>query len=169
MLVGCAGIVILTYCDSQGSKAHFYGALWNIVSAVLYAIYTKSLNVIYKDNFDYGMFLGMLGLINVIILIPLLIMAHVWNIETFVMPSFLDLARDMGYAFLCTGMFEFFWANAATKLGAVVATVGFTAVMLPACLVIDFVLWPDPERQLSERYLGGLSLVSMSFVIVGVA
>jgi len=41
--------------------------------------------------------------------------------------------------------------------------------MLPACLVMDFVVWPDEERTLDERYVGGMTLVTLSFLVVSLA
>lgn len=160
-------MIILTYCDAQESLAHFEGALWMILNAICYAVYTKSLNAIYSEKFDYAMFLGMIGVINVVMMVPIMIMLHVWHIEPFIMPPIAKFSKEMGYAFLCTGLFEFCWAKTATLLGSIVSTVGFTAVMLPTCLVMDFVLWPDVNRTLSERYIGGLTLVTLSFLVIG--
>lgn len=39
-------------------------------------------------------------------------------------------------------------------------------MMLPTCFVIDFVIWPDPQTGVSERYIGGMALVVTSFLVV---
>jgi energy-converting hydrogenase Eha subunit H len=56
------------------------GALWNLLSSVLYGIYAIALNVVASgDGFDYGLFLGFIGLINIIILVPFMIILHYWG------------------------------------------------------------------------------------------
>lgn len=79
------------------------------------------------------------------------------------------LAAEFAYSFLCTGCFEFCWAKCATALGAIASTIGFTAFMLPACIMMDFVVWPEPGQELSQSYLGGMLLVTISFLVVSLS
>ncbi len=72
----------------------------------------------------------------------------------------------MAFALLSTLVFEYCWARCATLLGPIASTIGFTFVMLPTCFVIDFVIWPDPQTGVSERYIGGMALVVISFLVV---
>lgn len=60
------------------------GALWNLLSSVLYGIYAIALNVVATDDdFDYGLFLGFIGLINITILVPFMMILHFLGFQNF--------------------------------------------------------------------------------------
>jgi len=75
VIVGTIGIAMMAYCDLLASKERFRGAMWNLISAVLYAVYALVLSAIITDqeNFDYGLLLGFVGLINIVWMGPVLI------------------------------------------------------------------------------------------------
>jgi solute carrier family 35 protein F5 len=140
----------MSYCDSFESSQIVEGAIWNLLSALFYSAYAVILNTVAEDEatFDYGLYLGFVGLINVIWMIPAMIFLHIWQIQPFIMPTMTEFCAQLGFGLLCSLCYEYCWAKCATLLGPISSTVGFTAVMLPVCMVIDFLIWPDPEAQI---------------------
>lgn len=96
------------------------------------------------NDFDYATFLGFVGLINVVLLIPIMMAMHVWGIQEFIMPSMAELASQFGYSLLSCFAFEYFWAKCATMMGPIEATIGSTAFFIPVSLALDFLVWPEP-------------------------
>lgn len=164
LLAGLAGVITMMYCDGQKSKALLKGALWNFLSAFLYAVYAIGLNVFSTDDLDYGFYLGSLGLINCILMVPTMLALDIWEIDPIVSLSFGELVVEFGYAVLSTLVFEYVWAICCTRLGPITATVGFTTGMLPTCLFLDFVVMAKPGTVLSQRYVGGICLVTAAFL-----
>ena len=41
--------------------------------------------------------------------------------------------------------------------------------MLPVCMLIDLVIWPDPEAEIGGFYLFGMLMVIVSFTVVSLA
>ena len=78
VLGGIIGMALMAYCDSFESDQMLRGAYWNVLSALLYGAYAVALNVVVEDEdtFDYGLFLGFVGLINVIWMIPAMVLMH---------------------------------------------------------------------------------------------
>jgi len=146
VVAGTIGISMMAYCDSYASQELFRGAVWNLISALLYAVYAIALNAIVTDQetFDYGLFLGFVGLINIVWMGPLMIILHYSQVSMFEPPSLEDLASKLGFAILCSLCYEYFWAKCTTLLGPFSSTVWFTAIMLPIAMTIDLVVWPDP-------------------------
>ena len=88
----------------------------------------------------------------------------IWEIDPIVSMSFGELVVEFGYAVLSTLVFEYVWAICCTRLGPRTATVGFTTGMLPTCLFLDFVVLAKPGSVLSQRYVGGICLVTAAFL-----
>lgn len=145
------------------------GALQNIASAILYSWYGIALNAEARKcpTLDYGLYLGFVGVFNLILLSPCILALHLTNIEPVAVPSFEEFASQFGYALLSSFCAEFVWAKATTLLGPITSTIWFTAVTLPTIILIDFVIWPDPNSRLTLIYICGMLLVLVSFFIIG--
>lgn len=87
ILIGTFGILILCYCDYLIDETLFYGALWNLLCSGWSAVYAVGLNAVANDDFDYVQFLGFIGIINVVMMAPLMILLHFWEIQVFIAPS----------------------------------------------------------------------------------
>lgn len=79
------------------------------------------------------------------------------------MPPSKDLYLVFLYSILATLLSEYFWAKAATLLGANLATIAYTLIVLPSGMVIDFWIVKN-DIELSTAYLFGLSLIVFSFM-----
>jgi solute carrier family 35 protein F5 len=64
------------------------GALQNIASAILYSGYAIALNAEARKcpTLDYGLFLGFVGVFNLILLTPCILALHLTNIEPIAVP-----------------------------------------------------------------------------------
>jgi len=79
-MCGMIGIYILASNDGKQSHLLLEGALWNTFCVACYAIYCIGLNCIVTENFNYAMFLGFLGVINVMWMTPTMILLHIWDV-----------------------------------------------------------------------------------------
>lgn len=81
ILIGLGGIGVLTYSDYLMNPELLRGAMFNVACSVCYGIYAVALSAVAgdDDDFDYGTFLGFVGLINVVILVPIMITMHIWK------------------------------------------------------------------------------------------
>ena len=80
-VIGLVGIGVLCFSDYLANPGLLRGALVNILCSVCYGVYAVALSAVAgdDDDFDYGLFLGFVGLINVVILIPMMIALHIWG------------------------------------------------------------------------------------------
>ena len=60
-------------------------------------------------------------------------------------------------------MSEYFWAKAATSLGATFATVSYTLVTLPIGILIEYLVG-DQIQSMTQIYLAGVFLITSSFI-----
>lgn len=86
------------------------GALWNIVSCFFYGAYCIGLNCVVTEDFNYALFLGIMGTINCAWMTPTLGLLHLSGVAPFEMPSLHKLIAQFTYSLLVTGVFEFCWA-----------------------------------------------------------
>lgn len=119
--LGIIGIGILCQNDLSIDPELGKGSYFNIMSAIGYGAYSIALNAVVgdADDFDYGLFLGFVGAINVILLIPVMIILHIWSIQVFIVPTMYELAANFGYSLLSCIANEYFWAKSATLLGPI--------------------------------------------------
>jgi len=55
----------------------FQGDIYTFISSLVYAFYAVALGALVKsDDFEYGTFLGFVGVINCLLLLPLLVVFH---------------------------------------------------------------------------------------------
>jgi len=60
-------------------------------------------------------------------------------------------------------MSEYFWAKAATLLGATFATVSYTLLTLPIGILIEYMVG-DQIESMTQLYLAGVVLITFSFI-----
>lgn len=83
VVVGMAGVAVLVLSDYEKDEILLRGALFNILCSICYGMYAVALSKVAgtDNNFDYATFLGFVGLINSVFLIPIMIAMHVWGIQ----------------------------------------------------------------------------------------
>jgi drug/metabolite transporter (DMT)-like permease len=135
------GVWFISFDDLSRGTEMFTGDMYSLFAAIFYALYAVGLGVLVKsDDFEFGSFLGFVGVINCLITLPLLFVLHWKNIEIFEMPPAKELYLLFIYSLLCSLLTEYFWAKTATLLGATFSTVAYTLVTLPIGVLIDYLV-----------------------------
>ena len=133
------GVWLISFDDLARGIELFQGDIFMLMSSVIYAFYAVGLGALVKsDDFEYGTFLGFVGVINCILLLPMLVVFHWQKIEIFTLSPAKDLYLLFIYSILTGLLSEYFWAKAATLLGASFATVAYTLVTLPVGILLDY-------------------------------
>lgn len=139
VLLTVLGVWLISFDDLARGLELFQGDLYIIISSIVYAFYAVGLGALVKtDDFEYGSFLGFVGVINCVLTLPVLVVFHWQSVEIFTLPPARDLYLLFIYSILTGLMSEYFWAKAATLLGASVSTVAYTLVTLPIGILLDY-------------------------------
>ena len=86
------GVWLISFDDLARGIELFQGDIFMLMSSVIYAFYAVGLGALVKsDDFEYGTFLGFVGVINCILLLPMLVVFHWQKIEIFTLPPAKDL------------------------------------------------------------------------------
>ncbi len=80
--------------DYENNHDMLYGDLMNVLNSVCYGLYAVVLSTVAGDgdDFDYCLFLGFVGLINIVMLAPVMVFIHLMGWQEFVMPDVQELA-----------------------------------------------------------------------------
>lgn len=71
------GVWIISFDDLERDLQMFQGDIYTFISSLVYAFYAVALGALVKsDDFEYGTFLGFVGVINCLLLLPLLVVFH---------------------------------------------------------------------------------------------
>jgi drug/metabolite transporter (DMT)-like permease len=158
------GVWLISFDDLSRGIEMFYGDMYSLFAAMFYALYAVGLGILVKsDDFEFGSFLGFVGVINCLTTLPLLFVLHWQSIEILEVPPANDLYLVFIYSLLCSLLSEYFWAKTATLLGATFATVSYTLVTLPVGIIIDYFIG-EHSQSLTKIYLGGVFLIVTSFI-----
>lgn len=133
------GVWLIIFDDLARGIELFQGDVYVLISSLVYAFYAVGLGALVKsDDFEYATFLGFVGVINCMLTLPVLFVFHWQKIEIFSLPPVNDLYLLFIYSILTGLLSEYFWAKAATLLGASFATVALTLVTLPVGILLDY-------------------------------
>jgi solute carrier family 35 protein F5 len=93
-LISFGGVTVITISearDSEEANNRILGDAFTVISAMMYGLYATFLK--YKvpeeaeKHFSMSVFLGYVGLINIVVLLPLFPIFHYSGIETFEWPN----------------------------------------------------------------------------------
>lgn len=140
------------------------GDLLAFLSAVMYGLYAVFMKKRISDEtrVDMPVFFGLVGLINVLILWPGLVILHYTGIETFEMPP----TGTVTLIIICNSLFslvsDMAWAYAVLLTSPIVVTVGLS-ITIPLSLIGQIVL---NNQTVGVWYWIGASIVVASFLFV---
>ena len=134
ILLSLLGFSIIAYedRDARDSKIDnpILGDVLSLLSAICYAFYATYLKVKVPEekesDFKFAYFLGFVGLINDILLLPLMLVFHVTGFETFEWPERDTLVLMSVNALIGTFFSDYCWAQSVVLLGPLVTTLGIT-------------------------------------------
>lgn len=144
LLVSIVGIWVITAADHQNQGAPESALLGNLLAlggALLYGVYTTLLKVKVGDEtrLDVKLFLGFVGLFNLIALWPFLILLDISGIEGFGLPSSSWVWTLLVLNAVSTLVSDFSWVLAMLMTSPLVVTVGLSAT-IPISMLGDRII-----------------------------
>jgi solute carrier family 35 protein F5 len=170
LCVSIGGVLLVTLSTNNGMPADksppsaLLGNIFALGSAFFYGLYTTLLKVRVGDESQLNtrLFLGFVGLFNIIALWPFLIIFHVTGIETFGLPEsfrtwILLIINNLGML-----LSDFCWVLAMLMTTPLTVTVGLSAT-IPLSMIGEVIF---NGRHAGLLYYVGAALVAWSFFIV---
>ncbi|CAI5724226.1 unnamed protein product [Peronospora destructor] len=124
---------------TNGGTDHVLGDLVALFAAFMYAVYTTAIRQLIPDEESVSilLFFGIIGIINMVCLLPFVLAFHYSNIE-----SLSGLSREIVLLIGVKGLFDnvlsdYLWARAVLLTSPTVATVGLS-LTVPLAIVADF-------------------------------
>lgn len=153
----------MSLSDSKGSKgkrgeSEIVGDLLALFSAVMYACYVIYLKKKLKEEKVFmPMFFGFVGLFNVLLMFPILVILSLTNLESFNFPpngkvwEYLSLNGMVG-----TFLSDYIWVLSVLLLSPVISTVGLS-LTIPIALFADLLF--GKSKSYTPTYILGSMLV----------
>ncbi|CAI5727537.1 hypothetical protein KXD40_005623 [Peronospora effusa] len=125
--------------DGGGTTDHVLGDVVALFAAFMYAVYTTTIRQLIPDDesVSISLFFGIIGIINMVCLLPFVLAFHYSSIE-----SLSDLSLEIVLLIGVKGLFDnvlsdYLWARAVLLTSPTVATVGLS-LTVPMAIVADF-------------------------------
>ncbi|KAJ9080190.1 hypothetical protein DSO57_1027721 [Entomophthora muscae] len=140
------------------------GDAFSLLGAFFYGCYTTYLKVkVGEENIDMRLFLGFVGLINLIIMIPVLAANHFLGIETFSFPPtstvwLMLIVNGLLGSFLS----DYLWIFAVIMTSPLVVTLGLS-LTIPLAMMGDILI---NDISVSTMYGSGAGLVVIGFLFI---
>ncbi|KAE8676268.1 Kinase superfamily protein [Hibiscus syriacus] len=168
VLLCMAGTIIVSLGDSRNNKNltviasnPVLGDILALLSAALYAVYVTLIRKKLPDNEEksgrvsMAQFLGFLGLFNVLIFLPFVLILHVTKLESFNTLSWNLFGMIIGKGLLDNVLSDYLWAKAVLLTTTTVATAGLT-IQVPLAAIVDTVIGNAPHLM---DYLGAAAVM----------
>ena len=110
-------------------------------------------------NFKFSHFLGMVGLFNFVLIIPLFFIFNATGYETFEWPNREAILSMTLNAIIGTVISDYCWAKSVVLLGPLMTTLGI-ALTIPVSMVVDSFY---SHKHFSWMYYLGTVLIAGSF------
>ncbi|KAK4203340.1 hypothetical protein QBC40DRAFT_194556 [Triangularia verruculosa] len=177
VLASLVGVVLISSVDlsglNDGSRGSFpHKSTWEIAvgdgmalfSAVVYGIYVTvmKLRVGNEERVDMGLFFGLVGLINVVLLWPGFFVLHFTGLEPFEWPPTGTVWAIIMLNSVASFFSDIIWAYAMLLTTPLIVTVGLS-LNIPVSLVGEMIQY---SQYSSWLYWVGAGIVVLSFVFV---
>eukprot|EP01126_Amoeba_proteus_P044131 TRINITY_DN4885_c0_g1_i4.p1 TRINITY_DN4885_c0_g1~~TRINITY_DN4885_c0_g1_i4.p1 ORF type:complete len:229 (+),score=45.77 TRINITY_DN4885_c0_g1_i4:699-1385(+) len=155
-----AGVSMISYNDSVGKGSNtVLGDVLSLLSAVYYGLYTIYLRKSTEGKeISMPMFLGFVGILNMAIMWPGLILFHFTGVEIFELPNLPTFGYLTLNGFIGTVLSDVLWCTVVILTSPVVATMGLS-LTIPLALCADFFI--------SHKKFSFVSLIGSFFVFGG--
>eukprot|EP00759_Apiculatamorpha_spiralis_P051159 PhF_6_TR5130/c0_g1_i1/m.7287/K15289/SLC35F5; solute carrier family 35, member F5 len=147
--------------DGPSAGHSFVGDILALLSAVLYASYTMLLDRYVKDEAHVSVVIGWVGVYGIVLLWPLLFIAHWVGYESLEQPTLSVVGMLLINSFLGTVVPQMLWARGVILASPLIATLGLS-LTIPLSMVSDVLF---QHVQYSTLYLFGCGLVLCGFVV----
>ncbi|KAI9297911.1 hypothetical protein K502DRAFT_323004 [Neoconidiobolus thromboides FSU 785] len=169
ILVSLLGVVLVGLSDMGTDSSLTFntmviGDILSILGAVFYAFYTTFLKIkVDEEKVDMKLFLGFVGLINLVIMIPVMILIHYINVEPFSFPPTSTVwAMLFLNAFFGTFLSDYLWIFAVLFTSPLVVTLGLS-LTIPFAMVGDILI---NGKSITTIYGCGALFVIIGFFMV---
>ena len=177
VLASLLGIVLISSVDLSGSNDKNRGSFPHksqgqiavgdalaFASAILYGVYTTLMKKRMGNEYrvDMLLFFGLVGLFNVITLLPGFLVLHYTGVETFELPPTRRVLTIVLVNSATSLISDFCWAYAMLLTSPLVVTVGLS-LTIPLSLIGQIIL--NGQRS-SAIYWIGAGIVFLSFVFI---
>lgn len=167
LVISVIGVMCIYRADEKDPTTPSNGLLGNIfslLSAALYGIYTTLVKVKVGDEtrINTKLFFGFVGLWNIVLLWPVLVILNYMGWEPFGLPSSSKIWWLLILNSASTLVSDFFWILAMLMTSPLVVTVGLSAT-IPLSMIGDMAL---NQRYGSFLYCFGAGLVCFSFFVI---
>ncbi|KAJ4798640.1 solute carrier family 35 protein (DUF914) [Rhynchospora pubera] len=170
VLMCMAGTIIVSLADSNSNSNAIatnplLGDILTLLSAGLYAIYITLIRKKLPDEKEgkgeasTAQFLGFLGLFNMLLFLPVVLVLHFARIEPFHRLTWQQVGLIIGKGLLDNVLSDYLWAKAIHLTTTTVATAGLT-IQVPIAAVVDSITGHAPHL---------LDYVGAAAVLVGFA
>uniref|UniRef100_A0A803PG76 Solute carrier family 35 member F5 n=1 Tax=Cannabis sativa TaxID=3483 RepID=A0A803PG76_CANSA len=166
VLLCMGGTIIVSLGDSQTGSSDIasnplLGDIFALASAGLYAVYITLIRKKLPDDDDdknghpsMAQFLGFLGLFNLIIFLPVVLILNFTKLEPFSMLTWKQTGLIIGKGLLDNVLSDYLWAKAVILTTTTVATAGLT-IQVPMAAIVDSLTGNAPHLM---DYLGALAV-----------
>ncbi|KAK9470146.1 uncharacterized protein V1510DRAFT_370869 [Dipodascopsis tothii] len=150
--------------DTHSAGAIVLGDLMSLASAAVYGLYTTLLKLRIGDESRINMqlFFGFVGLCNLLLLWPALVVLHVTGAETIEAPPTARVWLIVIVNAMSTLVSDYVWILAILMTSPLVVTVGLSAT-IPLAMLGDFVF---NDHVVGAFYFLGAALVCVAFFLV---
>ncbi|XP_066305451.1 solute carrier family 35 member F5-like [Branchiostoma lanceolatum] len=164
VLISIAGIVLVSMSHASQQDQLQLGALWALCGAALYAVYLVMLKkkVDNEERLDIPMFFGFVGMFNMVLLWPGLLVLHHLKLESFVWPTpqqWMYLALN---GLIGTVLSEFLWLWGCFLTSSLIATLSLS-LTIPLTVIVDIFL---KKVSFNWMFFMGIPPVFISFFAV---
>lgn len=166
------GVILVTKSDSESvsgdlqrtTMSIFVGNTLALLGALLYGVYTTMLKYRIRDESRVNMkvFLGFVGVFNLILLWPSLVVFHYTGVEVFEWPHGKFVVAIIVLNCLITFISDFCWVKATLLTSPLTVTVGLSTT-IPFAMVGD-ILFKD--EKISLTYVVAALMICISFFVI---
>lgn len=140
VMLSLGGFILIAWQDKSNSENNMIGDVLTILSAVFYSLYATFLKLKVppedEETFKFTWFLGFVGLINDVIILPFLFLFNYIGFEPFQWPNHQTIVLLTINAIFGTVISDYCWAKSVVLLGPLVTVLGIT-LTFPISLAVD--------------------------------
>lgn len=169
VLLCMAGTIIVSLGDSKKSNSSLkviasnpvLGDIFALISAALYAVYITLIRKKLSDDDEksgqasMALFLGYLGLFNMVLFFPFALILSFTKLEPFSMVTWQQASLIVGKGLLDNVLSDYLWAKAVLLTTTTVATAGLS-IQVPLAALVDTLIGHAPPLL---QYLGALAVM----------
>ncbi|XP_067928065.1 solute carrier family 35 member F5-like [Watersipora subatra] len=165
VLFSAGGTVMICLSDMSLEPVPI-GAIWSVVGSLAYALYLVTLKRKVPDEgkLDIPMFFGFVGLFNMLLLWPGLLILHFTQLETFILPTPLQWLLLVINGLIGTMLSELLWLWGCFLTSSLLATLALGLVS-PLTMLFDIFI---KKVTYSWMFYAGMVPVIFSFVAITV-